>query len=193
MNNYIHLLQSEFSRQHLSSRKWNKIFIGDYIYYDSAPPNTVKKENKILYNPVKGYHITKNLIRKNPDFKFVPLSGYSRQELEQIMEKSAVYIDFGNHPGRDRLSREFVLKGGIVITGKRGSAENDIDIPIPPKYKFNTDSVHFHQQFRALVEEIFKVNEIGQLDMKSYQNIVINDPGTHSKNVKGFLSYMDSL
>lgn len=193
MKNHIHLLQSEFSRQHLAKTKWNKIFIGDYIKYDNTSFNTEGKKNKILYNPVKGFHITKNLINNNPDLEFVALAGYSRQELEKLMAESAVYIDFGNHPGRDRLPREFVLKGGVVITGKRGSAENDIDIPIPSKYKLNTESAHFYEQFRILVDEVFKDITVGQTDMKSYRDIIVSDPETHSKNVKEFLSFIDTL
>jgi hypothetical protein len=42
-----------------------------------------------------------------------------------------VYIDFGNHPGRDRIPREAAAMGCVVITNRRGSAENDVDIPIP--------------------------------------------------------------
>ena len=32
-----------------------------------------------------------------------------------------VYIDFGHHPGQDRLPREAVQCGCVVITGTRGS------------------------------------------------------------------------
>jgi len=38
-----------------------------------------------------------------------------------------VYIDFGHHPGQDRLPREAVQCGCVVITGKRGSG-NQINI-----------------------------------------------------------------
>ena len=193
MKDYIHLLQSEYSRQHLLGKKFEKIFIGDYIHYEDASCNTDKKELRVLYNPAKGFHITKDLIQKNPDLEFIPLAGYSLKELQRIMNSSAIYIDFGNHPGRDRLPREFVLKGGIVITGKRGSASNEIDIPIPQKYKFDTDNADFHQQFQILVKEISKNNEISQREMRNYRNIVLSDPQSHSKNVKNFLSYIDSL
>ena len=52
-----------------------------------------------------------------------------------------LYIDFGNHPGKDRLPREVALNGCCVITGRRGAAKNDVDIPIPNGYKFDENLV----------------------------------------------------
>lgn len=52
------------------------------------------------------------------------------------MKQSKVYIDFGPHPGMDRIPREAALAGCIVITNKNGAANYDKDVPIPPQYKF---------------------------------------------------------
>lgn len=53
------------------------------------------------------------------------------------MSKSKVYIDFGNHPGKDRIPREAAISGCIVITGKRGAAAFAEDVCIPETYKFD--------------------------------------------------------
>jgi len=53
------------------------------------------------------------------------------------LRKSKLYIDFGNHPGKDRFPREAVASGCCIITGKKGAARNEIDIPIKDCYKFN--------------------------------------------------------
>ena len=49
---------------------------------------------------------------------------------------SMVYIDFGTHPGKDRLPREAAMCGCCVITGRKGSAAYAEDVTIPEEYKF---------------------------------------------------------
>ena len=46
------------------------------------------------------------------------------------------YIDFGPHPGMDRLPREAALAGCVVITNCEGAANFEEDIPLPPEFKF---------------------------------------------------------
>ena len=52
------------------------------------------------------------------------------------MQSSKVYVDFGNHPGKDRIPREAAANGCCIITNKQGSAAFREDVPIPEKYKF---------------------------------------------------------
>ncbi len=46
------------------------------------------------------------------------------------------YIDFGPHPGMDRLPREAALAGCVVITNREGAANFDNDVGLPPEFKF---------------------------------------------------------
>ena len=61
------------------------------------------------------------------------------------MLSSKIYIDFGEHPGMDRLPREAAINGLIVITNKAGAAFYKEDVGIKEKYKvlvFDEDFVH---------------------------------------------------
>ena len=49
--------------------------------------------------------------------------------------RGQVYIDFGHHPGQDRLPREAAACGCLVVTGTRGSAGFHADVPLPPALK----------------------------------------------------------
>ena len=55
------------------------------------------------------------------------------------------YIDFGPHPGMDRLPREATLAGCVVITNREGAANFDEDVPLPSEFKFskfNVDKIY---------------------------------------------------
>ena len=71
------------------------------------------------------------------DINWVPLQNMTRSELVNVMRVAKVFVDFGYHPGKDRLPRECAANGCCVITGMRGSANYFEDVPIPSKYKFD--------------------------------------------------------
>ena len=46
-------------------------------------------------------------------------------------------MDFGFHPGQDRLPREAAILKNCIITNKEGSAAIFQDVPIADEFKFN--------------------------------------------------------
>jgi len=114
-------------------------YINDkYIHAHTAYEN---KQNMVCYNPAKGQDITNKIISLNPDIKFVPLVNMTEDEIIETLKISKVYIDFGNHPGRDRIPREATLLHNCVITNFAGSAMFYNDVPIKIEYKTDTPEI----------------------------------------------------
>lgn len=110
----------------------------DYINVDHIEPYELdNRENIVVYNPKKGFEFTKQLIELSPDVKWVPLENMNRSDLVQTIRKAKLYVDFGYHPGKDRLPRECAMNGCCIITGMRGSAAFFEDVPLPNEYKFD--------------------------------------------------------
>ena len=151
-----HFYQSHYAQYFLYSLGFSKILpLSDFINLDILKHvNNVKKENLILYNPKKGFSYTKKIIEKNPNFKFVPLVGYSRAELNDLFDKAKIYIDFGNFPGKDRLPREAVIHKCCIITGKNGTSFFYEDLPIPEEYKIRTKMANLNK-ISSLIDDIF--------------------------------------
>lgn len=141
----VNAYQCEYIRQFLMKFKFtNLVPLKDYINTDFTL-NAVdysKRDDIVLYNPSKGLEYTHNLMRIAPEIKWVPLKGFSREELMKILRSSKIYIDFGSHPGKDRLPRECAISGNCIITGKKGAAHNDVDIPIPKRYKIQESIIN---------------------------------------------------
>ncbi|MDR1859948.1 MAG: hypothetical protein LBR06_03390 [Bacteroidales bacterium] len=138
----LHLVQSKYAADFLDSYAINNyVYLTDYLRADffarSRELSGTVKEDIVIYNPRKGFKFTEKLIAACPDIHFTAIEGMTPSEVVMLMAKSKVYIDFGNHPGRDRLPREAAMMLDCVITGKRGAAGNDIDTPIPPEFKFD--------------------------------------------------------
>jgi hypothetical protein len=154
----LHFSQTEHSSQYLRSCGIEPIPLIDSINEDFLTDQFLDKidhkQNVILYNPTKGWKITRQLIAAYPQWQFEPLKGLDRAQLSDKLYKAKLYIDFGHHPGRDRMPREAAMHGCCLITGKLGSAGNAIDLPIPAKYKFDSASPDFVRQFGILAADV---------------------------------------
>lgn len=143
--NITHFYQSYYALLHLiQNEAYYYLPLFDYIQpkYINTQYNIEQKKNIVCYNPVKGKHITDGIISSNPDIIFIPLVDMTEDQIIKTLSSSKVYIDFGNHPGRDRIPREAAILGNCVITGFDGSSMFYSDIPIGNQYKFeNVESI----------------------------------------------------
>jgi len=134
----IHLVQSYYAKDHLlkNGAKSKVVFLSDFlgINIDEELISHSERKNQIIYNPLKGEEIM-NRITKDNRFNWLRLEKYNNSQLSEIYKHSKVYIDFGNHPGKDRIPREAALHGCVIITNRLGSAGNNYDIQIPDEYK----------------------------------------------------------
>ncbi len=154
----LHLSQTEHSSQYLRSCGIEPIPLIDSINEDFLTDRYLDridhKQNIILYNPTKGWRITQRLIQALPQWKFEPLKGLNREQLSEKLYNAKLYIDFGHHPGRDRMPREAAMHGCCLITGRLGSAGNNIDLPIPNQYKLDSSAIDFQNQFANLASGV---------------------------------------
>jgi hypothetical protein len=133
-----HFYQSYYALDFLEKNGvTNYLPIFDYIHskYTDSIYEIDKKENIVCYNPVKGIEITNQIMSLNPDIKFVPIVNMTEDQIINLLKISKVYIDFGHHPGRDRIPRESAILGNCVLTNSKGSAGFHKDVPVDEKYK----------------------------------------------------------
>tara|TARA_X000000950_G_scaffold108141_1_gene136227 strand:+ start:2695 stop:3681 length:987 start_codon:yes stop_codon:yes gene_type:complete len=140
LNCDFHLVQSEYALNYLSQEYsiTNVNYLSDYIHqsYMDMKINLSKKENIVAYNPLKGIKFTKKIIKFCPNITFVPIRNMTREEVVDLLQKAKVYIDFGFHPGKDRIPREAAILRCCVITNYRGSAGFTNDLSINENFKF---------------------------------------------------------
>lgn len=139
-----HMVQSYFAKDFFMRKGISEnriIYLSDYIndIYISGEQMD-EKLDIVIYNPQKGYEYTKILMETAPDIQWIPIQNMTNEEVFHLMHKAKVYIDFGNHPGKDRIPREAAVSGCCIITNKNGSAAFWQDVPIPEKYKYGDDS-----------------------------------------------------
>lgn len=135
----LNMVQSKYAEFVLHSKGIrNIVYMSDYLHdnFINIETDEALKENIVAYNPKKGIKFTKQLINAFSDIKFIPIENMSRKEVVELLQKAKVYIDFGFHPGKDRIPREAAILKCCVITNKKGSANFFEDLPIKDEYKF---------------------------------------------------------
>lgn len=177
--------QSEYIRWHLLNNGFKDIVpLFDYINTDYINRFLLEdKENIVLYNPSKGFEYTKQLIALAPDIQWLALKGYTRKQLVDLLRKAKVYIDFGNHPGKDRLPRECAMNGCCIITGKRGSAAYFEDVSIPEDYKFDENVVKKEDIIKK-IRWIFNNYTKAIDDLSFYRNKIVGEKEEFEEQIR---------
>tara|TARA_B100000212_G_scaffold233528_1_gene177559 strand:- start:363 stop:1343 length:981 start_codon:yes stop_codon:yes gene_type:complete len=184
LKKYTHISQSHYAMEYLKKRGIKSYFIGDYISNHFYTQNTLKviKEDFVLFNPKKGYKFIKKFINFCPEIKFVPIENMTPEEVNNILSKAKIYIDFGRHPGKDRIPREAVLNKCCIITNHMGSAGNDIDLPIPLEYKFRIIDNNSLKKIKNLIEKVFSNYDYEIIKFNNYREIVSREKAEFYKN-----------
>lgn len=140
----LHFYQSYYAKDFLIKNGFhseNLFYLSDYLndafIEECQSTDYSKKENIILYNPKKGFEVTEKLMDNAPDLNWVAIENMSREQVIALLKSAKVYIDFGNHPGKDRIPREAAIAGCCIITNMRGSAAFDEDVRISSEFKIN--------------------------------------------------------
>lgn len=184
----IHYVQSEYAREFLKEKEIQNIdFLSDYLndifLKEIVDYNSKNRKDIVLYNPKKGIEFTKKIINQFPNIKFVPLENMTPDEVKQLCKTSKVYIDFGNHPGKDRFPREAAILGCCVITGKRGSAKYYEDVKICDEYKFD-DLDNNIEKIGSKINEILKNYDIKVEDFKNYREMIKNEEAQFENDIE---------
>ena len=132
------------------------------------------KENLICYYPFKSNEFINRIINFDKKIKFIPIVNFSTKELINLLKKTKIYIDFGFHPGKDRLPREALLFGNCIITNKQGSANNKVDIPITNEFKFDENRSNLLKINKKIIN-IFNNYQKEFLKFQNYFEIVKNE------------------
>ena len=141
------------------------------------------KQNFIAFNPKKGFAELKPIIDATPHFRWIPIMNMKPSDVANLLRLSKVYIDFGNHPGKDRIPREAAISGCCIITNKKGSAAFYEDVPIPENYKFENSSENPDEIVR-LIQDIFNDYQGHYQNFTNYCDRIISEENRFLEDVK---------
>lgn len=185
----IHAAQSYYAidfleKSGVNSKNIFKLFdpVNDTYRQNAKDLFKYSRNNVVLFNPKKGIDFTKALINASKEITWIPLNQPTQQEVAELMLKSKVYVDFGHHPGRDRLPREAAMSGCCIITSKRGSAKFYQDVLIADEYKFEDQQANINPILDK-IQEIFSNYESEKQKFSDYRMMLMNEEKTFKQHI----------
>lgn len=174
----LHLYQSRFAYQFLIGSNVDKdktAYLSDYVndIYIKEFSRDGRKDI-VVYNPKKGFEFTSKIIEFAKYIKFIPLINMTNEQVLDLLNNAKVYIDFGNHPGKDRIPREAAMSGCCVITNRRGSAKYYEDVRIPDSYKFDDNEANISDVVNT-IKKCFADYETIINDFEEYREMITQE------------------
>ncbi len=142
--NAVFFAQCRYIRDFLEQKMGieGSYFLKDYINDEIMElalryRDALERDNICLYNPKKGgaEALQPVIGACREDIRWIALTGFTPRQMALLMCKAKVYVDFGTHPGKDRIPREAAVCGCCVLTNRRGSAAYQEDVGIAEQYK----------------------------------------------------------
>jgi len=192
LRHLTHYAQSHYAEQFLKSYGIASQPLADPIpvYLEAAYQTRLshrlaaaKRQDLILFNPLKGAAVTARLRTAFPHWSYRPLQWLDREQLADAFLSAKLYFDFGHHPGKDRLPLEAAIHGCCVITSRHGAAANPVDMPIPERYKLDVRAPDFIADFGALVTTIFADFDSCVRDFDRYREVIGSEPENFDRQI----------
>lgn len=165
----VHFHQSDYARAFLQANSAVRYHpLSDYTDPDivhrsmiaSENPPISNRTNTICYFPSKGGELASRFIEGRGALKqwveFLPIRDMTKPQVRDALFTARMYIDFGSHPGKDRIPREAAVAGAIVLLHAAGAAKFFPDHPLPAEYLFTEDDIatgRLHQKVDAIFDE----------------------------------------
>ena len=180
-----HLFQSEHARIQMAALGFYGIMLTDYISEQFFSISTViKKKNLIAFNGTKSTIGATILKLTDLSLPLVPIRNLNTKQVFNTLSQAKIYLDFGWHPGRDRLPREAALCNCLIVSNYTGAAGNSVDLPIPLEYKIaQNDTQAIINTLRRFISEYD--TRIG--DFSRYQQWVRSQRSVFQQEVRHFV------
>ena len=148
----IHFYQSDYARGFLMDNGAKKIYpLFDYINrsFLRYEPNPAR-QSCLSFFPSKGFSLANSFFESAKDLPSIPIQNMTVEEVSHALRHTAVYLDFGHHPGKDRVPREAAASGNIVFIHSKGAGCHFLDYPLDQFFIFTPIDI----QTGALAEKV---------------------------------------
>jgi hypothetical protein len=140
-SNVMHMSNSFYAAEFIKNKGVKQVFVlhnpvRDEFYEYLPKP---EREKVILFGPKTRTRVIKYIQKQLSDYLCIRLKSLSPQKTMELYRKSMIFVEMGNFAGRDRMPREAVLSGCVVLISLTGSAAYNNDFNLPDYYKINTN------------------------------------------------------
>jgi hypothetical protein len=194
-DNLIHFYQSAYAHDFLKKAgAKNCITLSDYTdpnfimrsLTPSGNPPIAHRPNVICFFPNKGVTLARQFIAHGTlrhAVELTPIIHMTKMQVRDTLFNSRIYIDFGHHPGKDRVPREAAIAGAIVLLHAKGAAIYEADHPLSTTYKF-TEADIASGRLHTLIDQILDDPETHFTAQMPYREAILAERDKFDREVQ---------
>lgn len=135
----LHFAQSRFAAEVARALGFEVSgLLTDYISSAHVDQSEVEgRRDGVAYNPRKGLPYLEMLKPYLAGVHLRPIENMTPEQVANLLRSAKVYLEVGDHPGRDRLPREAALAGAVVVSSRIGGSWYTEDMPLTDEFKFS--------------------------------------------------------
>ena len=161
----------------------------DNIFFNSNTKSVAKK-NLVAYRKIQGRDFSE-VVKDLSDVEWQAVENVNPAVVKKLFDAAKIYVDFGEHPAKDKLTREAAISNCVVITGKRGAAGNDVDINIPDEFKFE-ETITDAKKIAKKIKSVLKNPEASLAKQKAFREKILREKNLFEGQIKTALGIKPS-
>jgi len=189
-----HIFQSVYASQQAQQFGHDGLIVSDYTVLENTQTSAWEdRPYDVCYLPRKSVGAESVLAELAEDYKVLKLENMSHTESLEAIAKSKIFIDFGNHPGKDRIPREAAALGCIPVVHKAGATAITQDVPLPDYLKPATKLFFVKGHFKHLITIILDNYTSILSDLTPYREQIANEKSVFYTQTHTFLKHMQFI
>ena len=147
----LHFYQSNYACQMLYERRarhllplfdfTDRAFVREGLGLLTAEQSIAARGRSIAYYPAKagaaGQAFMASMQERDPTLTVRPIQGMTKPQVGQTLRETCLFVDFGHSPGKDRVPREALILGSVIMVRRAGAANFFNDYPLDGPYMFS--------------------------------------------------------
>jgi len=187
IKNSINIFQSHYAKNEAKRLGIQGIIVSDYTLYDDKKIKSLfKKTNDICFFPAKARGSEGVINHLKNFFSVIAIENMTQTEVQETLQSSKYFIDFGHHPGKDRIPREAALFDCIPIFRKAGAAGNMKDVGLPDTLKLQIEDMMNHENMVNKIRDIDKNRHHFLQKLEIYKKQILSEAALFDKEVLAF-------
>ncbi len=145
--------------------------LSDYVELEAVktPKPLAARSYDIAYLPPKARGAEPLLEGLKTRFRIVALQDMTRDQVVATLSDSKIFLDCGNHPGKDRVPREAALCGAIPVVRHEGAARFPQDVPLPDGLLLETSAFFDADLMQKRLDAVLKHAETFAPELDAYR------------------------
>lgn len=186
-----HLCQSEYAADFVWRHGASSVsMLSDEIdlHVSKDLPSISERTNDLCYLPNKSAGADELLEHLSREFSIVRLENMSRSQITETLLDTRIFLDFGHHPGKDRVPREAALCGAIPVVRAEGAARFEQDVPLPKELLIESRTFFDGPEFVSRIHDILNNSDEFDDALSRYRAKIASEKQAFDSEIQALIS-----